>query len=175
MRFLEVVCRALLAAVFVVAVANKVFGRAAWPGFVQSLRELRQLPDAAVRPAATATVTVEVLVAVLLLVPVRAVGALGFALAACLLGAFSVVIGLAMARGNRTPCRCFGVSSTPLGWPHLVRNGTLVCVAVLGLAAMTTEGVVEPPYVLLAGVTGVVLGTLVTAAEDIVSLFRPLR
>jgi hypothetical protein len=174
-RYLEVVCRALLASVFVVAVVNKVASRAAWLDFVRSLRELRQLPEAVVRPAAVATVTVEALVAVLLLVPVRTAGILGFALAAGLLGAFTVVIGRALARGNRAPCRCFGASSTPLGRPHVVRNLTLICVALLGLAGLSAGAAIDPGYAVLAGITGLVLGILTTAAEDIVALFTPVR
>ncbi|WP_165521962.1 MauE/DoxX family redox-associated membrane protein [Micromonospora zingiberis] len=175
MRYLDVVCRALLASVFIVAVANKVSGRAAWLGFVQSLRELRQVPEAAVRSAAVAVVTVEILVVALLVVPVRAVGAVGFALAVGLLGAFTVVIGRALARGSRAPCRCFGVSSTPLGVPHVVRNLMLICVAGLGLTGLSVDGSIDAPYAVLAGLTGMILGVLTTAAEDIVALIKPLR
>ncbi|AVT29269.1 methylamine utilization protein MauE [Plantactinospora sp. BC1] len=175
MRYLEVGCRVLLAAVFIVAVANKVASRAAWRDFVRSLRELRQLPEAAVRPAAVATVTAEALAAALFLVPLRVAGVLGFALAIGLLAAFTVVIGLALARGNRAPCRCFGASSTPLGIPHLVRNLTLICVAALGVLGLSTGTALDPAYAMIAGITGLVLGMLTTAAEDIVALVKPVR
>ena|GEM_PF-5303355 len=93
-RNLEVTCRLLLVAAFVVAVFTKISNRRAWLAFVQSLHQLRQLPAAVVRP---------------------------------------------------------------------------------GLAATVTAGPVEIPYVLLAGAGGLLVGILVTAAEDIVALFRPIR
>lgn len=169
------VCRALLASVFVVAVVNKVAGKVAWLDFVQYLRELRQLPEAVARPAAVATVTVEALVAALLLAPVRTAGIVGCGLAACLLSAFTLVIGRALAGGNRASCRCFGASSTPLGRPHVVRNLTLICVAVLGVAGLSAGAAIDPDYAVLAGITGLVLGILTTAVEDIVALFKPVR
>lgn len=172
--YLEVTCRLLLVVVFAVAVFTKVSNRSAWQAFVQSLHQLGQLPEAAVRPAAIATVTTELLATLLLMVPVRAVGISGFVLSAGLLFAFTVVIGLAVARGNRTPCRCFGASSTPMGAPHLARNLLLVCLAALGLVATVTAGPIEIPYALLAGAGGLLVGILVTAAEDIVALLRPM-
>ncbi|MEO3747708.1 MauE/DoxX family redox-associated membrane protein [Plantactinospora sp. B5E13] len=175
MRYLEVLARALLATVFVVAVLGKINRRAAWQDFVQSLRQMRQVPEAAIPWTARMTVTVEALVAALLLVPTRTAGVLGFALAACLLGAFTVMIGLAVSSGNRAPCRCFGASRTPLGVPHMVRNLTLVCVAALGITGLSTGGALEPSPALLAGITGLVLGILTTAAEDIVALVKPIR
>ncbi|SCG74993.1 Methylamine utilisation protein MauE [Micromonospora siamensis] len=166
-------CRSLLATVFVVAALSKIAGRPAWLGFVQSLRELNQVPDAAVRPAAITTVTTEALVVVLLLVPSPTAGMVGSAIAAGLLAAFVVVIGLAIARGNRTPCRCFGTSNVPLGWPHVVRNLVLIGVAGLGLLSASAAGTTPAATVLLAGAGGLVAGILITAAEDIVALVRP--
>ncbi|MEU7655081.1 MauE/DoxX family redox-associated membrane protein [Micromonospora taraxaci] len=174
MRYLEVACRLLLITVFVVAVYTKVSGRSAWLSFVDSLRQMQPLPTRLVRPTAFLTVTIEVLVALLLLIPVRRVGEIGFALGAGLLVAFTIVIALAVARGTRATCRCFGASSTPLGWPHILRNLTLLVVAVLGLAGASAPESLGVPGALLAGVGGLVLGVLVTAAEDIVALVRPI-
>ncbi|MGR6322068.1 MauE/DoxX family redox-associated membrane protein [Micromonospora soli] len=174
MRYLEVTCRLLLAAVFVVAAFNKASGKTAWLSFVQSLHQLRQVPASLVRPVAVAAVTTETTVALLLLVPVRAVGAAGFAVAAGLLLAFTVVIGLAVSRGNRAPCRCFGASRVPLGMPHVIRNLVLILAAVLGLIGALSEGTAEVPYALLAGTGGLILGILITAAEDIVALVKPI-
>jgi peroxiredoxin/uncharacterized membrane protein YphA (DoxX/SURF4 family) len=54
-------------------------------------------------------------------------GALG-ALALLLL--FSGAIGYNLARGRTPDCHCFGqFSSTPVGWPTLVRNGVLAALA----------------------------------------------
>ncbi|MFC5813665.1 MULTISPECIES: MauE/DoxX family redox-associated membrane protein [Nonomuraea] len=173
MHYLDVACRLLLAAVFVTAAWTKVSGKAGWAAFVGSLRQLDQVPGPLLRPAAFAVVATEIVVAVLLLVPVRVAGWIGFALAGCLLLSFTLVIGRALSRGNRAPCRCFGASSTPLGPIHIVRNLILVCVAVLGLAGASAPGAFEVPYALLAGVAGLVAGILITAFEDLVALFRP--
>ncbi|MGW2623900.1 MauE/DoxX family redox-associated membrane protein [Micromonospora taraxaci] len=173
MRYLEVACRLLLVTVFGVAVYTKVSGRPGWLSFVDSLRQL-PVPTSVARPAALLTVSVEVLVALLLLVPLRWAGEIGFALAAGLLVAFTSVIALAVAKGSRATCRCFGASSTRLGWPHIVRNGTLLVVAVLGLAGASAPESLGASGALLAGVGGLVLGVLVTAMEDIFALIRPI-
>jgi len=174
-QYLEVVCRLLLAAVFITAAFTKLSGKAAWLAFVQSLRQLDQVPGPLLRPAALAAVAIEVIVVVLLLVPVRVAGWIGFALAGCLLLSFTLVIGRALSRGNRAPCRCFGASSTPLGMSHILRNLVLVLVAVLGLAGASASGPLDAPYALLAGAAGLVAGILITAFEDIVALVKPAR
>jgi thiol-disulfide isomerase/thioredoxin len=47
-----------------------------------------------------------------------------------LLFAFTAAISLALARGARPACRCFGrVSARPVGWPTLARNALLMLVA----------------------------------------------
>ncbi|MFI6258618.1 MauE/DoxX family redox-associated membrane protein [Micromonospora zamorensis] len=174
MRYLEVACRLLLVTVFVVAVYTKVSGMPAWLSFVDSLRQLDPVSTNVARPAAILTVTVEVLVTLLLLVPVRRVGEIGFVLAAGLLVAFTIVIALAVAKGTRATCRCFGASTTPLGWPHILRNLTLLVVALLGLAGASAPESLGVSGALLAGVGGLVLGVLVTVIEDIVALIRPI-
>ncbi|BCJ75172.1 hypothetical protein CS0771_47160 [Catellatospora sp. IY07-71] len=47
--------------------------------------------------------------------------------------------------------------------------------ALLGLAASAASGPLDVGYAVPAGVTGAVLGALVTAAEDIAAVFRPRR
>jgi peroxiredoxin len=70
----------------------------------------------------------ELAVAVLLLPAGSArFGALG---ALLLLLAFVVAISVALARGNRADCHCFGqLHSAPIGWRTLVRNGLLAAAA----------------------------------------------
>nr|WP_176903321.1 MauE/DoxX family redox-associated membrane protein [Nonomuraea maritima] len=172
-QYAEVACRILLAAVFLTAAFGKASGKSAWLAFVHSLRRLEQVPGPLLRPVALAVVTTEAVAAVLLLVPARVAGWAGFALAGCLLLAFTLVIGRALKHGNRAPCRCFGASSTPLGASHMTRNLMLTCVAVLGLVGTSAPGTPEVPYALLAGAAGLVTGILVVAFEDIVTLFRP--
>ncbi|TDD42349.1 hypothetical protein E1286_30965 [Nonomuraea terrae] len=172
-QYVEVTCRLLLVAVFITAAFTKVSGKDAWLAFVRSLRQLKQIPSPLLQPAALAVVAIEAIVAVLLLIPVRVAGWIGFALAGCLLLSFTLVIGRALSHGNRAPCRCFGASSTPLGPIHIMRNMMLVCVAVLGLAGASASGTLDAPYALLAGAGGLVAGILITALEDIVTLFGP--
>ncbi|MEY3341243.1 MAG: hypothetical protein RLZZ269_1154 [Actinomycetota bacterium] len=53
-----------------------------------------------------------------------------------LLGSFSVLLAVNLARGRRPVCACFGEWSTkPLGPGHLVRNAVLEALAVLTLVA----------------------------------------
>jgi thiol-disulfide isomerase/thioredoxin len=47
-----------------------------------------------------------------------------------LLGTFSIAVGVALARGRRPSCHCFGrLHSAPAGWPTLLRNTGLAALA----------------------------------------------
>jgi len=174
-RYIEICCRLLLATVFVGALVGKVVGRASFRTFVMSLRQMAVLPASIVLPAARLSVTVEALIAVLLLVPIRWTGAAGFLLGAGLLAVFTVAVALSLRRGNRAPCRCFGASTAPLGVRHVVRNLTLIVAALLGLAATLSEGPLDVAPSLVAGIMGLFLGLLATIFDDLVDLLRPLR
>jgi hypothetical protein len=95
----------------------------------QALRDFGT-PARLVRPAARALPIVELLGAIGVLLPVTAPWAAGVLLV--LLVGFSAAIGLSLWRGRRPPCHCFGqLSTTPIGWPTLVRNGVLAGLALL--------------------------------------------
>lgn len=48
-----------------------------------------------------------------------------------LLAAFTVLIIVNLARGNRPHCACFGAwTARPLGWAHIVRNIALILCAI---------------------------------------------
>jgi hypothetical protein len=81
---------------------------------------------------------------------------------------------ISVRRGERTPCRCFGKSTTPLGPVHVVRNAFLVCVALLGVTGSLMSGTAELGGIAVAAVAGLVLGGLIVVLDDIVDLFRPL-
>ncbi|MCE9623035.1 MAG: hypothetical protein K8R99_11880 [Actinomycetia bacterium] len=52
--------------------------------------------------------------------------------AAGLFAAFTALLGLRVAQGQRPPCACFGsLSSRPIGAAHLVRNAVFIALAVL--------------------------------------------
>jgi methylamine utilization protein MauE len=79
----------------------------------------------------------------------------------------------ALRRGLQAPCRCFGVSETPLAARHAVRNGVLLAVAVTGLAGVLV-GPAGPSSLAGAAVAllaEVVAGALVTVFDELVDLF----
>lgn len=168
-------CRALVAVVFVVSVVSKVRSRKAYAEFVAATRQLAPPPlVAAARPMAAAVVGMEL--AAVLLVAVPPTVLFGFGVAAVLLAAFSGAILLALRRGERAPCRCFGSSAQPLGYTQVVRNAALLAVSVLGAAGgLSTAGVTELPGVVLAVAAGGILAMLAIMADDIAALFRDPR
>jgi hypothetical protein len=168
--YLAVGCRLLIAVVFLVSVATKL---ADLPAFVESVRGLRVLPAPLARAGAGAVVAAEAAIVLLLAVPVAATGVAGFGVAVAALVAFGAAIALSLRRGRRAPCRCFGRSTTPLGWHHVVRNGALTAVALLGAVATAGAGPAHPGGLAVAAAAGAVAGLLVTALDDIVALFRP--
>ena len=172
---MEVACRALLATVFVGAAAGKVLGKAALRAFVASLREMAVLPSTLVGPAARVNVALEMLIAVLLLVPYEWAAQTGFVLAAGLLSVFTLAIARTLASGRRTTCRCFGASTVPLGRRHVLRNLVLIAVAATGLAATVVGGGSGLGPALVGATAGLVLGVLVVELDDLTVLIRPLR
>jgi hypothetical protein len=172
MEYVLVGCRSLIALVFVVSAVSKLRSRRAYAEFVSATGRLSPRPVAAAtaRRLAAATVVAELATVVLVLVPATVPA--GFGAAAALLLAFTGTILLALRRGVRAPCRCFGSSEQPLGSAQVVRNAVLLAVAALGLAG----GVSAAPSPELAGalvavVAGGVAATMVVVADDIASLF----
>jgi hypothetical protein len=60
----------------------------------------------------------------------------GFVLALALLGIFSLALGLALRRGIRTPCHCFGASERPVSRYDLWRNAGFALCALGGCGAL---------------------------------------
>ena len=53
-------------------------------------------------------------------------------IAVALFVAFTALLGLRLAQGQRPPCACFGsLSSRPIGAPTIVRNAVFLAIAVL--------------------------------------------
>lgn len=171
MSYLLIACRTLLLGVFLTALAGKVRHRAAYHAFVASLRALDVLPHRLVGAAAAAVTAAEAAAVVLLAVPATVPA--GFALTAVLLSVFTTGIGLALRRGTRTPCACFGASSTPLGGTHVARNVFLLATAGTGLAAVATAGGgTQPAGVALAVAAALVVLVPVLRLDDLIALFR---
>ena len=116
--------RLLLASVFLLAGATKLVDpvgfRKTWISF--------GLPRILARPMLLLLPLVELAVAATLIPTSLAwYGAWG---ALALLTSFVIVTGIALARGRKPDCRCFGrVHSTPVGWQTLARDGALIACA----------------------------------------------
>jgi hypothetical protein len=168
--------RGMLTAVFLIAVVGKAGRAGAFSAFAESLRPLAAGPGPAVRAVALAVVAVEGAICLALILPHTPATLAGLLGATALLAVFTVVIARSLGRGTTVPCRCFGRSTAPLGRAHVVRNGLLASVAGVGAAAVVTgpAGGSDPGMVAVAWCAGAVAGGLVTVAEDLVSLFRPV-
>ncbi|MET9395665.1 MauE/DoxX family redox-associated membrane protein [Streptomyces sp. NPDC006624] len=167
--------RGLLTAVFLIAVLGKAGKAGAFSAFADSLRPLAAAPRAAVRAAALTVVAVEGALCLALILPYTPVTLAGLLAATALLTLFALVIARSVHEGTTASCRCFGRSSTPLGRTHVLRNGLLASVAGIGAAAVATgpAGASNVGMAAVAWCAGAVAGVLVTAVDDLVSLFRP--
>jgi Methylamine utilisation protein MauE len=173
MLYLMIACQALLAGVFVIALAGKVRGRAALDEFVASIVALGMFPRARSVAAAYAVLGAEAVVILALVLPYTLL--LGFAAATALLIVLTVGISAALRRGRHTPCRCFGASVTPLGRTHVVRNLVLMAIGCVGLAAGAAVGgtgpAAHPAGVALALATAAVGVLIVVRLDDLMELF----
>ncbi|MEV6299143.1 MauE/DoxX family redox-associated membrane protein [Actinoplanes sp. NPDC051861] len=158
-----------LAVVFLVSGISKVRD---WPAFLESTAQLLPPGSLPVTPVAWVVVVAEF--AAVALMPV--VPALGLGLAALLLIAFGIATAVAVRRGQRAACRCFGaLSGRPLGVGHVVRNGVLAVLALSALLALFRGGALHPAGIVLAVVGGSVVAALVVLGDDIADLFVPDR
>ncbi|MEO3790871.1 MauE/DoxX family redox-associated membrane protein [Nonomuraea sp. B10E15] len=165
-------CRLLLAVVFLVAVAGKLFRRRNLTEFRSSLAAFGVRPRW--RPAVTAGVAGGELAAAALL-PVEVTALAGLAIGAALLIAFTSAIAVALRRGTPADCRCFGGSARPLGLRHLVRNAILLSIAACGTAGTvlaTNPGAAgwDAVALLLSGSVALFLAAMLIAYDDLVSL-----
>jgi Methylamine utilisation protein MauE len=118
------VARAVLALVFIVAGITKLLDPS---GTRKAMREFG-VPQALTAPGAVLLPVVELGAAVALFPLVTAWYGAVACLALMLL--FIGGIGVAMARGRRPDCHCFGqLYSSPIGWRTLARNAVLAAVA----------------------------------------------
>jgi hypothetical protein len=165
---LDLTCRALLGAVFLAALGEKLRSRRAFAELVESLRELAVLPAPVWIGVGASLAALEAAVVALL----AAAPAAGFALALALLASFVWVLARALRRGSRVRCRCFGATGGILGREHVARDAALALVAAAGLAAQSaTPGAGAPAAVLLAaGGTGALAGLLVARWDDLAYL-----
>lgn len=162
--------RLLLAGVLTLSGITKLLDRA---GSRKALSDFG-VPDALVAPLGTALPVVELAVAVALLPASTAI--YGAVAAVVLLGGFTIGIAVNLWQGSRAACHCFGQLSTePIGWPVLARNGLLLAAGLVVVVAGWPDGgagvgswfAVLPPVV-QAAVVVVVLACAGAATRGLV-------
>ncbi len=165
--YLLVGLRGLLFAVFAVSVGGKLRSRAAFAAFGSAAGELTAVGRRFVPLSAAAVIVSEL--AVLAGLGFSSEVGIGFGLAAGVLAVFTGVLGTAVLQRRRVRCRCFGADGAVVGVRHLVRNGLLVGIAVLGLFA----GKAEPRHAggfALAVAAGLVAGLILSRWDDLAYL-----
>ncbi|WP_371877595.1 MauE/DoxX family redox-associated membrane protein [Pyxidicoccus parkwayensis] len=162
-------CRLMLATVFALAALGKARGRKPFDDFIQTLENFGFPHSLAGAPLAATLILAEAASALLLLVGVMA----GYVLALALLAGFTLGIAWVMHRGEKVACKCFGASNTPVGAAHLVRNGLLLTITVVGAVSHPSgSGGLAVGMGVIAGTAGVLAGLLVTRWDDLVFLLR---
>jgi hypothetical protein len=161
-------CRWMLVVVLALAALGKARGRRPFEDFIQTLAGFGFPRALAGAPLAVAVIAAEALSALLLL----ALPLAGYGAALLLLGGFTVGLVRVWRRGEAVSCRCFGASHTPVGVAHVVRNGLLLAVLVLGAVAHQAGAgrSLAVELSVLAGALGALAGFFVTRWDDLVFL-----
>lgn len=161
-------------AVMCLTFAVSAFGKARdVDAFVHSVRSFDILPSGWGRPAAWALLTAEVAVVVLQLAgPAVA----GLVLAAALLVAYIVALGVVVARRSEVRCNCFGSTARAVSGFDLVRNGLLLLVALTGVLASSASsaGAPMPPAAdaVLVVCASVAVVLVLVGLDDIATILR---
>jgi len=160
----------MLGVVLVLAAGSKAHGRKPFRDFIQTLERFG-FPKAWVGAPLAATMILAETASVLLLLVVPGAG---YALALVLFSGFTLGIARVLRRGEKVRCRCFGASETPMGVAHLVRNGLLIAVTLLGAVSHGAGPHASAPagVGLVAGVLGALTGFFITRWDDLVFLLR---
>ncbi|MCB0967663.1 MAG: DoxX family membrane protein [Ilumatobacter sp.] len=126
MNAVAVVASVLLGVVFVVAGASKLAAGEQWRTNARDLGA----PDVAAAAVPWIELVIGALLIVQLWVPWPAIAA------AITLVAFSTLLAVRIAQGDRPSCACFGQwSASPIGPAHLARNTAFLALAVLAAFA----------------------------------------
>ena len=164
---LAVVLRGALALLFVVAALHKLRDRDA---FRATLDAYALLPSALTAPLARAVPLVELVAALLLVVPRAA--AVGASIAVLLLSVYALAMGVNLLRGRRDlDCGCMGPGAhSPIGPELLVRNLFLIVAAlVAGFAPIHARALVWVDFVTVP-LAVAVLAALYAAVERVLAL-----
>jgi len=176
MVYAALICRALVGLVFAVSAFSKLRNGSAYREFASWLASL-PVPLARNRLLPPVLAGAEAAIVVLVAVPATAVA--GLALAVLTLAALTAGTAVAVRRGARVTCQCFGPSRTELASHHVLRNGFLLVLAVVGLAVVgravfgpASAGAValRPAGIGLSLWAAVALATFVVFLDDVVFL-----
>ncbi|WP_052422979.1 MauE/DoxX family redox-associated membrane protein [Nonomuraea candida] len=175
MTYLSLGSRCFVAVVFALAVLGKARNRRELEEFVRATRSLIAAAAPRLRlgrrglwAAALGVLAVEAAVCVLVLLP--SWWPLGLALSAVLLAVFGAATTLALHRGVRALCHCFGGSAVPLSRWHVVRDAVILTVAVAGIVVPDRPGGEAAGFAVTVAVAAV--AAMVTSRlDDILELF----
>ncbi len=156
------------------ALAVSAVGKAsALASFRSTIAELGILPGRLAGAAALGSVAAEGLTVVLV-----AAGSVfadaGFWLAAALLAAFSVILGIALRQKSDVSCNCFGPSERRVSWYDLARNGVLGLCCAGGLWPWPDRAGVHlaPGLIVVLGLMGASFLLITVNLEDLVDVLR---
>ncbi|MBM7772261.1 hypothetical protein JOD54_002465 [Actinokineospora baliensis] len=170
-EYVHFAARIGLGLVFLVSAVSKLRGRQQFAEFVRATGQLAPVLPA--RGAAVVVVAIEVAVLVLLCSPWAATG---FVVAGLLLLAFTTALVLAVVRGRKVRCQCFGDSTSDVGWLQVSRNVVLLALAAAGAVGGTSvAGLADTGWLLVALAAGALVGAAVVLSEEVVGLFTPVR
>lgn len=126
MSSLAVVASVALGVAFLVAGGSKIAAGPNWPEQARGLGA----PEVVVPVLPWAEIVLGAVLVAQLAPVTSAVVAVVF------LVAFTILIVVRLAQGRHPPCACFGAwSAKPLGWGHVLRNLTLIVVALIAAFA----------------------------------------
>ncbi|GGV01438.1 hypothetical protein GCM10010495_10640 [Kitasatospora herbaricolor] len=126
-EYLELAFRCVVTIVFAASAAGKA---RAPQEFAAAVREMRVAPERLTGQIVVAVPLLEALLAAAVWVP--AIAPWAYALAAGLTVVFTAVLVSVLRRRIDAACSCFGVSATPVGMAHVVRNCVLFAAAAAG-------------------------------------------
>jgi hypothetical protein len=168
---LEISLRTMLAIVFGSAAVAKLSSRRAFTEFARSLDDITWLRGRAKGAAAVAVPVTELATLALVVWPVTVMW--GFAAAAIVLGAFTMVAVMAVRHGSGLRCKCFGAAGGQIGPAQIVRNVALIGVSVTGLCiAPVSHGGISAAGVVLACGLALMAAAAVVRWDDLASLVR---
>lgn len=165
--------RVLLVLVLGAACVGKARSRRAFAGFRQSLVGVPGIGRDSAQLVAAGVVATEAVACLLIFVPSTV--AIGFALASVLFFLLVLGISIALARGTRVTCRCFGLRGSSIGAAHLVVNVCLLAVAAGGLWSsprVAAADIQTAPSVAAAGI-GLIGAGMVVVMDDVMELLHP--